>query len=254
MGFFAWFPATPAGAVAARCLSYWFRDPRYSAGLLMAPLLPLVFVFAGSQFGGGTAIGVALGLGAALAAFLVVWSISADISYDNTAFALHVATGISGLADRTGRAMAAGVLALPLGVLYAVVGAFFAKDMTQLPGTLGLVIGVVGSGLGLASVFSARFTSNVPLPGDSPLKTRPGNGFSAALIQLAGFVGLGVLVLPELILLIVALATGQVLYSWLALVVGMILGALFLVFGIRQGAKIYDKRAPELLLSVSVDR
>ncbi|MDJ0313084.1 transporter [Arthrobacter sp. H35-D1] len=254
MGFFGWFPATPAGAVAARCLTYWFRDPRYSAGLLMAPLLPLVFVFAGSQFGGGTAIGVALGFGAALAAFLVAWSISADISYDNTAFALHVATGISGLADRTGRAMAAGVLALPLGVLYAVVGAIFSKDMSQLPGTLGLVLAVVGSGLGLASVFSARFTSNVPLPGDSPLKTRPGNGFSAALIQLAGFAGLGVLVLPELILLIVALVSGQVLYSWLALVVGMILGAVFLAIGVRQGAKIYDKRAPELLLSVSVDR
>ena len=254
LGFFAWFPATPAGAVAARCLTYWFRDPRYSAGLLMAPLLPLVFVFAGSQFDSGDATGLALGFGSALAASLVVWSISADISYDNTAFALHVAAGVSGLADRTGRAVAAGVLALPLGLLYAVVGAIFATDAGQLPGTVGLVIGVVGSGLGLASVFSARFTMNVPLPGDSPLKTRPGNGFAAAMIQFAGFAGMGVLVLPELVLVILGMVTGHVLYSWLALLVGVILGTVFLLVGIRQGAALYNRRAPELLLAVSLDR
>ena len=254
LGFFNWFPATATGAVAARALTYWFRDPRYSAGLLIAPLLPLIFVFAGSQSGAGDSIALALGFGGALAAFLVVWSISSDISYDNTAFALHICAGVSGLADRTGRAVAAGMLALPLGLVYAVVGVIFSKNLGQLPGTLGLVIGVVGSGLGLSSVFSARFTSHVPLPGESPLKTRPGNGLSTVLIQFAGFAGLGLLVLPELVLAIVGLVTGQMLYSWLALVTGCVLGAVFLVVGIRLGAGIYTKRAPELLLAVSSDR
>jgi ABC-2 type transport system permease protein len=254
LGFFTWFPATPAGAIAARCLSYWFRDPRYSAGLLIAPLMPLVIVFAGAQTGSSDALGVALGFGGALAAFLVVWSISADISYDNTAFALHIATGVDGRADRIGRALAAGVLALPLGLVYAVVGGILVQDLGQLVATVGLVLGVVGSGLGLASVFSARFTVNAPLPGESPLKTRPGNGLSTALIQLAGFGGLGVLVLPELILSVVALATGQMLFAWLALVVGVVLGAVFLVIGVRMGAKVYNDRAPELLLAVSVNR
>lgn len=258
LGFFNWFPATPTGAVAARCLTYWFRDPRYGAGLLIAPLLPLVFVFAGSQAasetGGPQPLGIALGLGGALAAYLVVWSISSDISYDNTAFALHIATGVSGTADRSGRAVAAAVLALPLGLLYAVIGAALANDPGQLLATVGLVLGVVGSGLGLASVFSARFTVNVPLPGESPMKTRPGNGLSTFLIQLSGFAGLGVLILPELILAILALATGQLLYAWLALAAGVILGAVFLVVGIRQGAVIFNQRAPELLLAVSMDR
>ncbi|MHA7305508.1 transporter [Arthrobacter sp. TMN-49] len=258
LGFFNWFPATPTGAIAARCLTYWFRDPRYSAGLLMAPLLPLVFVVAGMQVatetGDTQSLGIALGLSGALAAFLVVWSISADISYDNTAFALHIATAVSGKADRTGRAVAAAVLALPLGVLYAAIGAVLAHDVGQLLATVGLVLGVVGSGLGLASVFSARFTLNVPLPGESPMKSRPGGGLSSVLIQLAGFVGLGVLVLPELILAMVALATGQMLYAWLALVVGVVLGAVFLLVGIRQGAVTFNQRAPELLLTVSVER
>ncbi len=254
LGFFAWFPATATGAVAARCLTYWFRDPRYSAGLILAPLLPLVFVFAGSQVAGAGSLGGALGYSAAIAAFLVVWSISADISYDNTAFALHIATGVSGLADRTGRAVAAGILALSVGLVYAVAGAILAQDVAQLLETVALVLGVVGSGLGLASVFSARFTSNVPLPGDSPLKTRPGNGFSAAMIQLAGFAGLVLLVAPEIILVVVAALTGEVLYSWLALLTGGVLGTVFLSLGIRQGARLYGKRAPELLMAVSVDR
>ncbi|MCQ9163277.1 transporter [Arthrobacter sp. STN4] len=254
MGFFRLFPPTPAGAVAARSLTYWLRDPRYSAGLVIAPLLPLVFVFAGSRTGGIGTLGLTLGLGGVLAAFLVVWSISSDISYDNTAFALHLAAGVSGTADRAGRAMAAACLALPLGLLYAVVGAGMAGTWAPLPAVLGLTVGVVGSGLGLASVFSARFTMNAPLPGDSPLKSKPGNNFSAMLIQMAGFAGVGVLLLPEIVLAVVAMATRQPVFGWMSLACGIVLGAVSVLAGIRIGARIYDRRAPELLLAVSADR
>ncbi|MGO4384840.1 transporter [Specibacter sp. RAF43] len=254
LGFFRYFPATPTGAVAARCLTYWFRDPRYTAGLVIAPLIPLVIVFAGTQAVGMDAMGAVLGYGAALAVFLVVWSISADISYDNTAFALHLATVLPGRADRTGRALAAGVLAVPLGLVYAVAGAAVGNDWAALPGTVGLVLGMAGSGLGLASVFSARFTLNVPLPGESPLKGKPGNNLAATLTQMAGFGGLAVLVVPELVLVIIGATTGRPLYGWLALAVGVVLGGVFLVTGIRIGARVYERRAPELLQAVSADR
>lgn len=254
LGFFNIFPATPTGAIAARCLSYWLRDPRYSAGLIIAPLLPLLFVFAGSQAAGIQGMGIALGLGSAFAAFLVVWSISADISYDNTAFALHIASGVSGMADRAGRALAAGVLAGSLGILYAMVGAGIDGAWASLPTYLGLTLGAIGSGLGLASVFSAHFTMNVPLPGESPMKSKPGNNFSAALIQLGGMAGVGILLLPEIVLTAVALTTGLALWGWLTLAVGILLGAIFLGVGLRWGAGQYNKRAPELLLAVSADR
>src|SRR6185437_12671038 len=111
--------------------------------------------------------------GGAFAAFMVAWSISADISYDSTAFALHVATGLEGRADRAGRAAAAGILALPLGLLFALAGATISGNWASLPGTVGLVLGSTGAGLGLASVLSSRFTMNVPLPGESPMKSKP---------------------------------------------------------------------------------
>lgn len=254
MGFFTLFPQTPTGAVAARCLTYWFRDPRYSAGLLIAPLIPLVMVFGGTQTAGLDAVGPILSYAGAFAAFMVVWSISADISYDSTAFALHLATGVSGKADRTGRAIAAAVLALPLGLLFAVAGSVVAGDWQILPSALGLMLGATGAGLGLASVFSSRFTMLVPLPGDNPMKSRPGNNFSTVLIQLAGFAGAGVLAAPVAVLSIMGAVTDRALFVWLALLLGVGLGALYVFLGIRMGAKQYNKRGPELLLAVSVDR
>ncbi|WP_125609946.1 transporter [Specibacter cremeus] len=246
-GFFRRFPGTPTGAVAARALTYWFRDPRYSAGLVIGFLLPVVLSFAGISAGTLSVLGYA----GSLAVFLIVWSISADISYDNTAFALHVSSGVGGFADRAGRALACALLAVPLGAVYAIAGAILGGNWWHLPGTLALVLGVAGSGLGIASVFSAQFTYNVPLPGDSPLKSRPGNNLATVLVQLAGMAGMAVLVLPEAVLVIVALATGQILWAWLALAAALVLGALFLVLGLRLGGRIYDRRAPELLLAVS---
>jgi ABC-2 type transport system permease protein len=93
----------------------------------------------------------------------------------------------------------------------------------------------------------------VAAPGDSPFKSRPGNNLATMLTQFAGFGGLGLLVLPELVLVIVALATRQPLLAWIALPVGLLLGAVVLVLGIRTGGRVYDRRAPELLLALTKD-
>lgn len=249
LGFFQYFPGTPTGAVAARCLTYWFRDPRYTAGLVIAPVLPLVFMVSSLKTGSL----LVLDFAGAIAVFLLVWSVSSDVSYDNTAFALHIATGVDGVADRAGRALACAVLAVPLGLVYTVAGTAVNNSWAYLPGLLGLTLGLVMSGLGLASVFSALFTFNVAAPGDSPFKSRPGNNLATMLTQFAGFGGLGLLVLPELVLVIVALATRQPLLAWIALPVGLLLGAVVLVLGIRTGGRAYDRRAPELLLALTKD-
>ena len=109
LGFFGLFPATPTGAVAARSLSYWLRDPRYAGALVVVPLLPVLLLFQAAQTG---SYGMLLFVGP-LTAFLLAWSISTDVSYDNTAFALHLSTGVRGVHDRLGRAVACLVFALP---------------------------------------------------------------------------------------------------------------------------------------------
>lgn len=250
LGFFRWFPATPMGAVAGRALSYWIRDPRYSMSLILAVVLPMVMSISAVSRGDYSYLGYI----GSLAVLLLVWSISADISYDNTAFALHISTGVSGFADRAGRALACATLALPLGLLYAVVGAIVGNSVANLPAMLGLVLGGLGTGLGLASIFSARVTMKVPLPGQSPFRSQAGGNFGASLLNLGGMTLVALLCTPEVILAVVAAATHQVSLGWISLATGIVLGGVLLTVGLRLGGKIYDQRAPELLQSVSQER
>lgn len=250
MGLFDLLPATPAGAVTARALTYWLRDPRYSGSLVVVPLLPVLLVFQGSQSGDYRALAVA----APLAAFLLAWSISADVSYDNTAFALHVATGVRGVDDRLGRALACLAFALPVVLIFAVGQFLFTGSWAELPGQLGLSLGILFTGLGLSSVVSARYTVAVPLPGDSPFKKPPGNVGQTLAVQFAGMGVLSLLVLPEAGLFIAQLVTGNALFGWINLAVGVILGLALFVAGVRLGGKWLDARGPELLAQLTVNR
>ncbi|MET3162715.1 UNVERIFIED_ORG: ABC-2 type transport system permease protein [Arthrobacter sp. UYEF10] len=250
LGLFALFPATPAGAVTARSLTYWLRDPRYAGSLVVVPLLPILLVFQGSRSGDYGSLAFA----APLAAFLLAWSISADVSYDNTAFALHVAIGVRGVADRLGRALACLALALPVVLVFAVGQCFFTGGWAELPGQLGLSLGILFTGLGLASVVSARYTVTVPLPGDSPFKKPPGNVGQTMAVQFAGMGILGLLVLPEIVLLIAQRVTGNLLFGWANLAVGLVLGLGLFVAGVRLGGKWLDARGPELLAQLTINR
>ena len=250
LGLFGVLPATPAGAVMARSLTYWFRDPRYSGSLVVIPLLPVVLAFQGAQTGSYGSLAFL----APLSAFILAWSISADVSYDNTAFALHLATGVRGVADRLGRALACMTFALPVVLAFSVGYAAFTGNWVMLPGQLGLSLGILFTGLGLSSVVSARYTVIVPLPGDSPFKKPPGNVGQTLAVQFVGMLVLLVLVLPEAALLVANAVTGNVLFGWLTLTAGIALGLALFLAGVRLGGKWLDARGPELLAQVNVNR
>ncbi|MHA7153526.1 transporter [Arthrobacter sp. TMN-50] len=250
LGFFSRFPATPTGAVAARALTYWARDPRYLGSIVIVPLMPLLMLFWSYQSGDYTMLNFV----GPIIAFLLAWSISADISYDNTAFWLHLSTGVTGQADRAGRALAVGVLSAPAVLVFTVAPLGISGSLEELPLMLGLSVGVLLTGIGFASVVSARYTYNVPLPGESAMKTPPGTGFSMLAIQLIGWVVLLVLILPEMGFAIAYYVTGNSAFGWLTLVVGCVLGTAFLIGGVKVGGRWYDRRAPELLQAVSVNK
>jgi ABC-2 type transport system permease protein len=58
---------------------------------------------------------------------------------------------------------------------------------------------------------------------------------------------IGVLGLPSLVPAVIAAATGQALFGWIALVVGLVLGSGILVLGIFVGGRAFDRNAPALL-------
>ncbi|UKA52858.1 transporter [Arthrobacter sp. FW305-BF8] len=250
LGLFALLPGTPAGAITARALTYWFRDPRYSGSLVVIPLLPVVLAFQGSQTND---YGVLMITGP-LTAFLLAWSISGDVSYDNTAFALHLAAGVRGVHDRLGRALACLAFALPAVLVLAIVPFFITGDWAWWPSILGISMGVLLTGLGLSSVVSARYTIAVPLPGDSPFKKPPGNVGQTLAVQFGGMGVLLVLVLPEAGLVLAQVLTGDPLFGWINLALGPVLGAALFIVGVRVGGRWLDARGPELLAQVTVNR
>jgi ABC-2 type transport system permease protein len=250
LGLFSILPGTPAGAVAARALIYWLKDPRYAGSLVVIPLLPVIFFFGGSQSG---SFGLLMILGP-LAAFMMSWSISADISYDNTAFALHLASGVKGADDRLGRAVACLAISLPVVLVFTVGPLFITGDWAWLPNLLGLSLGTLFTGLGLSSVISARYNVAVPLPGDSPFKKPPGNVAQTLAVQGVGMLALAALLLPEMAFVILQLLSGGPEAGWINLVVGPLLGVVLLTLGVRLGGRWLDARGPEMFAQLSVNR
>lgn len=250
LGLFAVVPETPTGAVLARSLTYWIRDPRYSKQLLLVPLMPALLWFYSST-NDSLAFFNAM---APIAAMFLALSIYTDLSYDSTAFASHMSLGVAGVADRAGRALAVLAFAGPIVIIFSVVSVWLSSAWSLLPGILGLSMGILLSGLGLSSVSSATVVVPVPAPGDSPFKSPPGAGFTTFVSSMATWGILALAVAPELTLLIVAAVTGQALFGWLALVVGLILGFAFFQLGIRWGGARLDRRAPELLESLTLQK
>ncbi|RLY95207.1 hypothetical protein EAE32_05860 [Kocuria tytonicola] len=239
------FPARPWGAVAARSLIYWLKDPRYSASLIMIPALS-----AGLWFLGGDS-GFAMWVLPMMIALLMAYAISADISYDNTAFSLHLLASVPGRADRLGRVVAMLVVATPLVALGLVLWLVWLQQWPALPAMAGVCAALLLGGGGVVSVVSARYTYPTPPPGASPMKTPQGFTVLNLLLQFVLMALMVLLALPPLVLLFVHLGTGAAVWSWAALAVGLAEGAILLWTGVRVGGKWLEARGPELLQEVA---
>ena len=250
LGPFKWMPATAWGSVASRALVYWFKDPRYALGVIMVPMLPVIFYFAGVQADNFTMMYL---LGP-LFGVLLGFSISADISYDNTAFALHVLTGVSGWNDRLGRMLACLMVGIVPVILGAVLPGILSDSLWRVPGDLGLSLGAFLVALAVSSVVSARYTYSVPLSGENPMKTPPGNGMRVALTQLATFGGMALLLLPVGVPYLIGLLGHSTMLGWVTLAGGVVYGGILLLVGLRLGGRWMDSRLPELMQAVILNK
>ena len=234
-----------AAAVASRSLTYWVRDPRYLAALAVVPFLPLVLALL-DRGDGGLVL-----LACPLAAFLVGWTISADVAYDHTAFWMHLVAGVSGRDDRLGRAVAATVVGLPVTAAVVVGVVWSTGRWADLPAVAGVSVGVLLTALGLSSVVSARFVYPVPRPGDGPFSSPQGSAVSDLTTQAAGWGVLLLLVLPEAVVGTLAVLRADLLLGGVACALGLVLGAFWWSAGVRLGAHLVDLRGPELLQQVA---
>jgi ABC-2 type transport system permease protein len=246
LGSFGWLPATPTGAVAARAITSWRRDPRYvTSGALMLAL-PLGLLLPAATGGGGI---WTLAMAPA-AGFMLGWSTHNDIAYDGTAFWGHLATGVSGRADRIGRLAPTAMLASALLPLYATLGCAVTGLWSLWPALFGVGLGLLLTGFGVASVMSALQPHPVPGPGENPFGAPPGSSALTVVMQAGAGATVFVLNLPLLGFGIGALA-GYVWMGWLCLGLAVVFGSAALVLGTWWGARIYERHAPELLADLS---
>ncbi|MFL6063856.1 MAG: hypothetical protein ACJ72G_04225 [Friedmanniella sp.] len=241
------YPPTPAGAIAARSLRYWRRDPRYLAGAAGFVIGPVVII-ATSLLNpdGSTALAV---FAPCLLGLLVGASVAQDLSYDGTALWTHISSGVSGAADRLGRVLSTLTVFGPvLAVLLAVAFAL-TRSWSLLGPALGLTVALLLTGLGVGSFVGALWQWPAPPPGANPFQ----KGATGGLPAFLSF-SVTTLVTPVLALPSVALALGSIRVpwlGWLTVPVGLLTGLLVLFLGVRSGGRVLERKWPEVLLAVS---
>ncbi|MEZ0449294.1 hypothetical protein [Cellulomonas sp. ICMP 17802] len=240
LGWFGRLPATPLGAVTARCLTYWARDPRYALAVAIVPVLAVVFFVVNPDGGVVLLIGP-------IAGYLLGWGISADVAYDGTAFWTHVGSPLRGVTDRLGRVIAAGAIAVPAVLVLSIGSALVSHRPALVPALLGVSFGVLLTALGGSSVVSALVVYPVQMPGENPFQSRQGASMSALVSQLGGWLAVMALSLPEIVLAVLAVGRDSAALGWLTLAVGVVLGSVLLTIGVRVGGRTLDRTAPDLL-------
>ena len=190
LGWFDRLPATPLGAVTARCLTYWARDPRYALAVAIVPILAIVFYVVSPDGGLVLLIGP-------IAGYLMGWGISADVAYDGTAFWTHVAAPLHGTATGSAGSSPQAPSRCRRSSSCGRLGAA-GRAAGGRPRAAGLSFGVLLTALGGSSVLSALVVYPVQLPGENPFQTKQGASMATVLSQFAGWLAVMALSLPEI--------------------------------------------------------
>ncbi len=244
LGWFDRLPGTPTGVIAARSFVYWLRDPRYRASLLVLPVVPIVMIVPLAV--SGVPMEVLTLIPVPMIALFLGWNLHDDVAFDSTAFWLHVASNVKGRADRLGRIVPALAIGVPVVLLGSVVSAWLHGDWAVLGSILGVSLFTLLWGLGLSSVMSAAFPYPVVRPGDNPFTQPQSGGGLTALLQSLTFLGTLIAALPVIALAALGLFVDPA-WHLAALIAGAGLGVAAVLGGIAWGARIFERRAPELL-------
>lgn len=249
-GWFRRLPSTPSGAVAARSFTYWSRDPRYRAALVVLPVVPVVTLLA--MWLGGIPLPIAALVPLPLMVLLIAWgTLHNDVAYDSTAMWAHLAANTRGANDRVGRMLPVLAMGVPVVLIGSPLTAWLHGDWSVLPAVLGVSVGILLGGIGVSSLISARYPYPATRPGDAAFQQPQVPGASGSGIQFWSIVLILLVASPAIAAGILHLLDvpeiANLPWSWVALAAGFVAGALMLVIGIRAGGASYDRRAPELL-------
>ncbi len=262
-----WLPATAFGALVAREVRYWWRDARRRSSMIMIVVIGLfvpLLVTAGARgipvHGDGvgfdfslsqasTASPITVYLTMLFIAAFVTSMLTNQFGYDGTAYATHLTIGVRGRRELQARAVAYSVFMVPLLV---VVGAVMAASQGS-PAVAAATWGVLfaGYGCGLAVNMFVSVLAPYALPETSnPFATGSGQATAKSMLAVVGLLGAAAVSVP---VLVAAALLGDA-WPWLALPLGAGYGVAAATLGTYLAGDVLDRRAPELLATVTPNR
>lgn len=243
LGWFALLPSNAFGAIAARSLVYWLRDRRYIVNVVVVPVAGVLTVF--PLLIAGVPLEVAALVPVPVMALFFGWLPHNDVAYDSTAFWTHVASGVSGLADRLGRLVPVSLIAVPvLAVAIPITLAVTGSWHLLLPLT-GVAASLFLAGLGLSCISSVVSPYAVSHPGDSPFQQPQRSASRGSFGQAGAFIGAIALSAPTIWLFATTSAQGSsgIAAFW----TGLLTGIGVLAIGAAVGGRIYDSGGERLM-------
>ena len=276
LGLFARFPATPRGAVAARTLHSFMKDNRLqlltvSTAMLYLILtvgMPLFLSSVGSvkthvDFNGINAAEANQIINSGVMQLFGFWMYFCTVftgyymcylvSYDNTAFSLHVLSPLRGIDDRIGRLWGYSILTLPVVVVMIFVACVANGHLELFPIVLMHQLGVFAAAAGIGCVLDTFISPPVAPPGANPFKNpKNTDGFAKQLLLMLSIVLVMLSALPGGISVIVYIfGTQDVLTLVYGGLIQLLTGAALLVGGVAWGGHRYDKVSSKMLERVA---
>jgi ABC-2 type transport system permease protein len=242
-------PRTRAGAVAAKELRYYVRDPRRRAPLFAALIVPGLFLFstlreAQNRPGSSTML--------ALVALLPASGLTLNqFGLDGAALWSTIVAGNDPRSELVGKNLATAIIVGPLVAVPALLTAAITNGWHYVPITVGLALGMLGVVLAVGNMVSVWAPYALP-DRRNPLAGNPGQGC------VGGIAAMAALLVDAIILVPVGVVTAIALHS-LPLAAATILsvgcatvyGAFAWRVGIRGASRHLWWRMPELLDAVS---
>jgi len=276
LGLLGRFPATPRGAVAARTLHSLLKDNRLQLltvstvmlYLMMTVGFPLIMSVAGGSVTGEVGFGPdpesanriinsgvmqLFGFWIYFCTVITGYYMCFLVSYDNTAFSLHVLSPLRGIDDRIGRLWGYSILVAPIVVVMLLVASAVNGHLELFPIVLMHQLGVFAAAAGMGCVLDTFMSPPVVPPGANPFKNPKNNeGMGKQLLLMLSMVVVMLSALPGGISVIVYVFLTQ---NLLTLVIGgvvqLMIGAGLLVGGVVWGGRRFDRLSPRMLERVA---
>ncbi|MER7002921.1 ABC transporter permease [Dactylosporangium sp. NPDC000555] len=247
-------PPTRLSGLIAREVRYWLRDPRRRASLVSllatSVVIPFAFTLGLANPGqhrpvGHGAIVISLMVAGAFVGLVLV----NQFGNDGTAYALHILASVPGQVELAARALAVGILTLPLLSAVTVVVAIVGGHTAQLPAALGVGLCAFGISVGASGITSVLVP--YPMPDTTnPFAMNTGRGGAKGLLSFVSMFATWALTAP----LAIAFLLLPDAVSWVLLPIGLAWGFALAWLGTRLAGNLLQRRAPEVLAAVTPKR